>query len=200
MKLVTTRRTPTAPVAINPLAVAVLQRYGDTAKMLTTWSPDNLQAISANVEKSVSAKVPELALMIAAYGKEVIIKNIAVMAAYAFSKMGETSLEWQDAIDVAEQIVEDMEARQLNYAFVVTFFAELKKGKFELYGVKTYQILRAFQKWLDSSLSRQRTLAEKVAREEADKAFDEYCQNAISWDEYKTKNGLSGDSPLARLP
>ena len=197
MELIT-RRTSEVPAALDPRCTALKLRYGNIAEWVARWSPAKLQAIHDNIGRCVEAGVPSLVMAIKAYGKESITDQLAVFCNAAICAMGETNADPGDAAFIAAAICDSDEARTLNFAYVLNFFHELRQGKWNVYGGKPHQFMRAFQEYCHRARRMQAEASDRIEREAKCRADAEHASQAMNFEEYRKAKGLddSVKSPL----
>lgn len=193
MELIPTRRADEVPAALDPRCTAIKLRYGNISQWVGRWSPTKLQAIHDNIGRCVEAGVPSLVMAIKAYGKESITDQIAVFCNAAICAMGETNADPNDAAFIASAICDSDEARTLNFAYVLNFFHELKQGKWNVYGGKPHQFMRAFNEYCQQARRLQVEASDRIERDAKRKADAEHARSAMNFDEYRKAKGLGDD-------
>lgn len=190
MELINSSNRQLTVTSNDPRCMAIASRYGDMLQFAQTWSPANIAKIAENVDKSVEADVPALVMMMRTYGKDNIVNNLQLMIVGMVAQMGATNVNPKDIETIARLITEAKSLRLLNYAFLVTFFAKVMQGEYELYSCKPHQFMSALQKFAKDALARQDALLSEKRRKENERHAAEAAENTMTWEEYAKQNGL----------
>lgn len=185
------------PMADTPRDNAVRLRYGDAEEFQKRWSFDNVRAIAGRIDESVAKGVEPMVVMMAAYGSDEIENNLFfVIQGYMLTQKVQ-QMRTADIRTLAQSITQCIEARTLNYAFVLHFFNELAQGKYD-YFPRPRSIMVQFQAYVKRAKERERSLMLELETVRRRRADEETRRNAISFDEYKRRMGIdpSVSNPL----
>lgn len=185
------------PMADTPRDNAVRLRYGDAEEFQKRWSFDNVRAIAGRIDESVAKGVEPMVVMMAAYGSDEIENNLFfVIQGYMLTQKVQ-QMKTADIRTLAQSITQCIEARTLNYAFVLHFFNELAQGKYD-YFPRPRSIMVQFQAYVKRAKERERSLMLEHETAQRRRADEETRRNAISFDEYKRRMGIdpSVSNPL----
>ncbi len=178
----------------DPRCVAIAERYGDFTAFANTWRPENLFYIAQNVDNS--ADTPALVMMMLTYGKENISNHIQLVLIWVVKEMRETNINMADIERISKLITENKKLRLLNYAFLLTFFAKIMQGEYDLYSCKPHQFMAAFLKYAVTAKARQEEMERAKRQAEEERAWQEHRKNAITFEEYKRRSGYTGENPI----
>lgn len=193
MKLTTTQRT--MPVAVTPTdkrCMAIYDRYGNFVQFTARWCPANLSAIANNVSKSV--EVPSLVMLMRTYGTDQMINNLLLFLVGVAKMLKLDNVNFEDLATIARLITENPKLRTLNYAYLVTFFAKVEQGEFNIYSSKPHQVMRAFQEYAVQAAQQQSLMMEEHARHCEMKKDRE--TEKLSWEEFAAKRGIVDSNPI----
>ena len=201
MKLIGNRRSDLVATPSDPRCVAIIEKHGDLLKFNTRWSPANLWKIAENVDRSVEAEIPSLIMLMKSYGKEAIMDNLNMHLLAVVNIMGINKEDFtvQDIRMIAQLITECEAVRTLNYAFLLTFFAKLAQGEYQIYGGKPYQFMAALQQYAKDAKARQAQLQDKAEKERKKRSEQEAAKEAITFEEYAKAHGITEKSLLEYL-
>ena len=200
MKIISKPRNEIAATPNDMRCVAIMQRYGTALDFTRRWSPTMLMAIADNVDKSVAQEVPSLVMMIKTYGKENIINNLKLFLVYMAGQMGATNTNPEDLNTIAEMIVAATPLRTLNYAFVVTFFAKVLQGEFDVYSCKPHQFMKAMNDYAKAAHEKQQRLQREKERSEEAERYRQHQAEAVTYRQYAEAVGIDpNENPLTKF-
>lgn len=185
------------PMADTPRDNAVRLRYGDAEEFQKRWSFDNVRAIAGRIDESVAKGVEPMVVMMTAYGSDEIENNLFFVIQGYMLTQKEQQMKTADIRTLAQSITQCTEARTLNYAFVLNFFNELARGKYD-YFPRPRSVMVQFQAYVKRAKERERSLMLEHETAQRRRADEETRRNAISFDEYKCRMGIdpSVSNPL----
>lgn len=175
--------------ADTPRDNAVRLRYGDAETFQIRWSYENVRAIAGRIDESVAKGVEPMVVMMSAYGSDAVENNLFFVIQGFMLSQKEQKMRTADIRTLAQSITQCVEARTLNYAFVLNFFNELAQGKYD-YFPRPRSIMVQFQAYIKSAKERERSLMLELETVRMRRADEETRRNAISFDEYKRRMGI----------
>ncbi len=195
MQLINTRQSQ-AVATTDPRHTAIIARYGSGDKFNDLWTCERMGKVAEHLPEAVKAQVPSLVMMRNAYGEELVKTNLRILAKGAIAGMGDTRLSDEDARSIADGIMSNQNARTLNYAFVVAFFAKLKSGAIELYNFTPYRVNNAFCKYAKEAQALQMKLMEAERKRKEREAWEEHQKQAVTWEQYCRQKGITEQNPI----
>ena len=181
----------------DPRCVAIAERYGDFTAFVNKWKPENLTYIAQNVDNS--ADTPSLVMMMLTYGQENISDHIKLVLIWVVKEMRENNINMADIERISKLITESKPLRLLNYAFLLTFFAKIMQGEYDLYSCKPHQFMAAFHKYAVTARARQDEIERVKRQAEEDREWEEHRKSAITFEEFKRRTGYTGENPISQL-
>lgn len=184
----------------SAVASSVLRKYGNVEMFQKTWNWEKMAVVSDRIETSVQAGVPPFVGFIKAYGKEAVENNLFGIIQRFLVEHGEQRMTSDDIRQVAHAMIGCMDARTVNYAFVLNFFSELSQGKWDFYPTPR-KLMVSFQAYIKSARERQRALELEQETARRNKEAEERRRNAISFEEYKRRRGIDAcvSNPIEQI-
>lgn len=195
MEFMPSRRQETALTTTSqePWALAIREQYGDLPAFATRFTPKVQKYCAQNMVKAVENNLPSFGRIVSTYGEEGVAAIVATHITDAILRMGEDrDVDPYDVQFIASAICESDRFRTLKFTTVLGFFHLLKCGEFDIYGkVTPRKVLEAFRKYaIDAQAKENRIAYEKDCRE-AEAERERSRANAISWEEFAKKNGIT---------
>lgn len=151
--------------------------------MVAAWSPTYIRYIGNNVDEAIRRDAPCMVMLMRTYGATAIEDIIRAWAAYTLTTSGDTRNDSVDLENIAKGIVDNMQARTLCFAAVLSFFHRVQIGEFELYGCKPVQVLNAFNRHCTEMRNRQDTILAELENNRKDEERKQRPENALSGEE-----------------
>ena len=194
MKLTTTkqRAVPVEVTPTDPRCMAIYNSMGNFEQFTAKWCPANLSHIANNVERSEN--VPSLVMLMRTYGTDRMVNNLLLFLVGVAKMLKLENVNFEDLATIARLITESPRLRVLNYAYIVTFFAKVAQGEYNIYSSKPHQVMKAFHEYA-AHASRMQAIMKETAERKAEMQADAQTEK-LSWEEFAAKRGIVDTNPI----
>ena len=198
MELINNRKTLPTICHSNPLAVAVLDKYGSPENFIRRFSPDKAGYCSRHLPEAIANDCPSMVVASLAYGEQSMIALLQTHVSATILRMGEeVQMTADDARFIAEGIIGNEKARLLTMAGILGFFYRMACGEYKIYGtLNARKFLECFNEYAESCAVTERLLRADVAKVREQQAKEEYDKIAMTYDEYKKLRGIDEPNPI----
>lgn len=176
----------------NSLAAAVVERYGNAAKFLSTFPPQNQIKFSSDLARLFRGAAPAIALVAKAYGMATAESWLEIqlhdLNEYVGCKTKQDILQKEQTARVIISEYGYLKVTELMY-----FFLLLKAGRFgKFYGVvDAMDITTALNRFLDLRDKELDKIIRAEKKAQRERYLAEQAKDAISYEEYQKLRGLS---------